>query len=64
MVIVKFKTAEAGLFKGEIFLKSESILVKDKIDIHATTVEFSRYVVDAKGGQNSSFDFKNLYAGQ
>ncbi len=62
--MIKFKTAESGLFKGEIFLKSEAILVKDKIDIHATAVEFARYVVDSKGGQNSSFDFKNLYAGQ
>lgn len=37
-LIVKYKPTEAGLFKGIINLKSDSILVKDTIDIHATAV--------------------------
>ena len=45
-------------------MKSESILVKDTIDIHATPVEFARFIVDDKGNQNFSFDFGTLYTGQ
>jgi hypothetical protein len=63
-ITVKYKPLEAGLFKGIINLKSDSILVKDTIDIHATAVEFSRFIVDDKGIQTSSFDFGTLFIGQ
>lgn len=61
---VKYKPTEAGLFKGVINLKSDSILVKDQIDIHATPVEFARFMVDDKGNQTLSFDFGTLFTGQ
>lgn len=61
---VKYKPTEAGLFKGVINLKSDSILVKDTIDIHATAVEFARFIVDDKGTQTTSFDFGTLFTGQ
>jgi hypothetical protein len=63
-ITVKYKPTEAGLFKGVINLKSDSILVKDTIDIHATAVEFARFIVDDKGTQTSSFDFGTLFVGQ
>ncbi len=52
------------MFKGVINLKSDSILVKDTIDIHATAVEFARFIVDDKGSQTTSFDFGTLFTGQ
>jgi hypothetical protein len=39
-------------------------LVKDTIDIHATAVEFARFIVDDKGNQTTSFDFATLFIGQ
>ena len=62
--MVKYKPIEAGLFKGVINLKSDSILVKDKIDIHATSVDFARFVIDDKGNQTLSFDFGTLSVGE
>ena len=61
---VKYKPTEAGVFKGVINIKSDSILVKDSIDINATPVDFSRFVVDNKGNQNFSFDFGTLFVGE
>ena len=63
-LVVKYKPIEAGLFKGVINFKSDSILVKDQIDIHATSVDFSRFVIDDKGNQTFSFDFGTLYVGE
>ena len=63
-ISVKYKPTEPGVFKGSISIKSDSILVKDSIDIHATPVEFARFIVDSKGNQNFSFDFGTLYVGQ
>ena len=63
-LMVKYKPTEAGVFKGVINIKSDSILVKDTIDIHATPVEFARFIVDNKGNQNFSFDFGTLFVGQ
>ncbi len=62
--MVKYKPTEAGIFKGSIKLKSESILVKDSIDIHATAVEHSRYIIDDRNNQTTSFDFGTLFVGE
>lgn len=61
---ITFKAEEAGLFKGVINLKSESMLLKDTIDIHATSVEYSKFFIDAEGNQQTAFDFGNMYVGQ
>lgn len=61
---MKYKPTEAGIFKGSIKLKSESILVKDSIDIHATSVEHSRYIIDDRNNQTTSFDFGTLFVGE
>jgi hypothetical protein len=63
-LIVKYKPTEAGIFKGSIKLKSESILVKDSIDIHATSVDHSRYIIDTKNNQTTSFDFGTMFVGE
>lgn len=63
-IYAKYKPTEAGIFKGAIKLKSDSILVKDRIDIHATPVDFARFIVDDKGNQTLSFDFGTLFTGQ
>ena len=62
-VAIKYKSLEAGLFQGSVSLKSDAILVKDRIDIHATTVEYARFVIDGKGVQTSNFDFGQMYVG-
>ena len=63
-LLVKYKPTEAGIFKGSIKLKSEAILVKDSIDIHATSVDHSRYIVDERNNQTTSFDFGTLFVGE
>jgi hypothetical protein len=61
---VKYKPSEAGIFKGSIRLKSEAILVKDSIDIHATSVDHSRYIIDDRNNQTNSFDFGTMFVGE
>ena len=61
---VRYKPAEAGIFKGSIKLKSEAILVKDSIDIHATSVDHSRYIIDDRNNQTNSFDFGTMFVGE
>lgn len=63
-IYAKYKPTEAGIFKGAIKLSSDSILVKDRIDIHATPVDFARFIVDDKGTQTFSFDFNTLFVGE
>ncbi len=63
-IIVKYKPTEAGIFKGSIKLKSEAILVKDSIDIHATSVDHSRYIIDDKNNQTNNFDFGTMFVGE
>lgn len=63
-IYAKYKPTQAGIFKGAIKLKSDSILVKDQIDIHATPVDYARFIVDDKGNQTLSFDFGTLFTGQ
>lgn len=63
-IAIKYKPSEAGIFKGSIKLKSESILVKDSIDIHATSVDHSRYIIDDKNNQTTNFDFGTMFVGE
>lgn len=63
-ITLKYKPSEAGIFKGSIKLKSESILVKDSIDIHATSVDHSRYIIDDKNNQTNNFDFGTMFVGE
>lgn len=40
------------------------MLLKNTIDIHATSVEYSKFFIDQEGNQQSSFDFGVMYVGQ
>ena len=39
-------------------------MLKDTIDIHATSVEYSKFFIDEQGNQQTIFDFGNMYVGQ
>ena len=38
--------------------------MKDTIDIHATSVDHSRYIIDGRNSQTTSFDFGTMFVGE
>ncbi len=38
--------------------------MKDSIDIHATSVDHSRYIIDDRNNQTNSFDFGTMFVGE
>lgn len=38
--------------------------MKDSIDIHATSVDHSRYIIDDKSNQSTAFDFGTMFVGE
>lgn len=44
-----YESQEAGLFRGFIGVKTEAHCLQKMIDINATAVEFSKFLIDANG---------------
>jgi hypothetical protein len=61
---IRYKPTEPGIFKGELLLNSKENLIKNKIDLHATTINHARLLIDQKGNQIETIDFGGLLVGE
>ena len=54
---------DAGIFRGVIEVDTTAQAFQKHIDVNATSVEFSRFVIDDQGNNCQSFDFGTFYYG-
>ncbi|KAM3144881.1 hypothetical protein pb186bvf_002886, partial [Paramecium bursaria] len=63
-VKVYYKPREAGIFRGLVEVVAEGQSLQKTIDINATSIEFTRFLIDENGVQSNFFDFGTIYYGQ
>jgi hypothetical protein len=63
-VLVYYKPKEAGIFRGLIEVSADGNTLQKNIDINATSIEFTRFLIDENGTQSTLFDFGTTYYGQ
>lgn len=63
-VTVYYKPKEAGIFRGLIEVNADGNSLQKNIDINATSIEFTRFLIDENGTQTTQFDFGTTYYGQ
>ncbi|CAD8117028.1 unnamed protein product [Paramecium sonneborni] len=67
-VSVFYKPKDAGIFRGIVEViadgQQSGLSLKNPIDINATSIEFTRFLIDQSGTQNNHFDFGTIYYGQ
>ncbi|EGR30900.1 hypothetical protein IMG5_121460 [Ichthyophthirius multifiliis] len=61
---ISFDSPDAGLFKGFISVKTDAQCLQKQVDVTATCVEFSKFIIDNKGNQCTQFDFGTFYFGE
>ncbi|EWS70940.1 flagellar associated protein, putative (macronuclear) [Tetrahymena thermophila SB210] len=63
-VTATYESQEAGLFRGFVYVTTEAQCLQKVIDINATIVEFTQFLIDDSGNQTTQFDFGTFYYGQ
>lgn len=63
-VQLQYTPQDAGIFRGLIEVKTDGQTLQKTIDVNATSVEFTRFVIDENGSQANQFDFQTFYFGQ
>ncbi|KAL4498636.1 hypothetical protein ABPG72_019754 [Tetrahymena utriculariae] len=62
--VFKYTPKDAGIYRGVIEIVTDAQCLQKHIDINATSVEFTRFIIDENGSQVSQFDFGTFYYGQ
>lgn len=63
-VDLTYKPKEAGIFRGIIEVVADGNTLQKTIDINATSIEFTRFLIDENGTQTNQLDFGTTYYGQ
>lgn len=63
-VKLTYHPSDAGIFRGLIEVKTNAQTLQKQIDVNATSVEFTRFIIDENGAQANQFDFGTFYYGQ
>ncbi|CAD8106047.1 unnamed protein product [Paramecium primaurelia] len=67
-VTVFYRPREAGIFRGIIEViadgQQSGLSLKNPIDINATSIEFTRFLIDQNGTQSNHFNFGTMFYGQ
>ncbi|CAD8120828.1 unnamed protein product [Paramecium sonneborni] len=67
-VTVFYKPRDAGIFRGiiEVFAEGQQsgLNLKNPIEINATSIQFTRFLIDQNGTQSNTFHFGTMFYGQ